>query len=222
MHNGAGRGQGYGGGSLGRWPEAAKAAAEMLAIDPSDSATWYELPPLLLEIGDREGYVKACREMLERFGSTEDPQLPERTAKTCLLLPDAVGDTSKVARLATCGVTGTEKHMYYRWFVMCKALADYREGEYARTLAALEGLKPSPDGRDYDATVYAVMAMAHQRLSHGEEARQALQRARAIVERKMPKPERGQVFVGGWDNWLRCRILLREAEALSERKTEKQ
>jgi hypothetical protein len=160
--------------------------------------------------------------MLERYGSTDDPGIAERTAKDCLLTADGVGDSKKVMQLATRGVTGTEKHVYYPWFVICKGLADYREAEYARSLAALKGLNPSPDGAVYEATIHTIMAMAHHRLSQPEEARQALERARTIVAKKMPKTERGQLFEGGWDDWLRCRILLREAEALIEGKTEKQ
>jgi hypothetical protein len=209
-------------GSRGRWREAATAASALLEIDPADAYTRYQLAPLLLEIDDRDGYVKAARAMLERYGDTDDPTLAERTAKNCLLVPDGVADLKKLAQLATQSVTGTEKHAGFRWFKMCKALADYRQAEYADSLAALKSLNPSADGFAYDALVYTLMAMAHQRLNQPREARQALKVARAIVERKMPRPERGQLFVAAWDDWLRCRILLREAAALIEGEHEKQ
>ena len=183
--------------AMGRWKEAARAAAEVVANDPEDLHSRYVLPPLLLEIDDRDGYVKACREMLEKYGSTDDPRVAEWTAKDCLLRPDGVADVRKLAQLATRAVTGTEKSVYFNWFTICKALADYREAEHARSLARLKGLNPNPNGGHYDATIYAVMAMAHQRLAQPKEARQALQWAQAIVRDKMPKPERGQLIEGG-------------------------
>ncbi len=207
--------------ALGRWQEAASAAAEAVALDPADSFSRYVLPPVLLEIGKREDYIKACREMIERCGTTDD-RVAERTAKDCLLLPDGVADIHKIAQLATRAFNSPLKSQFAGWFTFCKALADYREAEYARSLASLKGLNPNPNGNEYEATVYVVLAMAHQRLAQPQEARQALQHARDILERKMPKPEHGHLFAGGWDDWLRCRILLREAETLIEGKKEKQ
>jgi hypothetical protein len=43
-----------------------------------------------------------------------------------------------------------------------------------------------------------------------------LQQARDLVDKKMPKVERGEQFGDDWHDWLRCQILLREAETLIE------
>jgi tetratricopeptide (TPR) repeat protein len=103
--------------------------------------------------------------------------------------------------------------------VLARGLADYREGQYARAVERLKSLAPDPEGIHRDTTTYLVLGMAHQRLGQAAEARQALDRARAILEQKYPKPDRGDLFPGDWQEWLRCQILRREAEALIEGKS---
>lgn len=51
------------------------------------------------------------------------------------------------------------------------------------------------------------------------EARQALTSARQILEQRQQQFERGLLYAGNeWHDWLRCRILFREAEARIEGK----
>jgi len=156
--------------------------------------------------------------MLERFHGTQALEIADRTAKTCLLAPDAVPDFNRVQKLADRIVTGTEKQGDYRWFTFVKGLAEYRAGRPAEAVKWLERLGPGADGAQIDASVFAVLAMAQHRLGQEEKARTALHSGLAIVAEKMPDPAAGRPFEGMWQDWLHCQILLREAEALFGKK----
>ena len=55
--------------------------------------------------------------------------IAERTAKTCLLAPDAVVDLPRVLELADRAVTGTEKSGGFRYFVENDALGLFEVGD---------------------------------------------------------------------------------------------
>src|SRR5262249_47750064 len=81
------------------WQQAAAATAKVTELDPSDHSNWYHESVLQLQLGDIEGYRRTCREMLSRFGQTEDANIAERTAKTCLLVPQKVSESKLVMKL---------------------------------------------------------------------------------------------------------------------------
>src|SRR5207249_2099880 len=72
-----------------QWTKVATALAKAVELDPTDHFNWYQLAPVYLELGDNEGYRRVCREMLDRFAKADQPEVAERTAKTCLLVPEA-------------------------------------------------------------------------------------------------------------------------------------
>jgi WD40 repeat protein/tetratricopeptide (TPR) repeat protein len=160
----------------GRWQEAAKAMKKALELDPSYHWDWYQTAPLLLHIGDVDGFRRHCRDMLQRFGQTDEPLIAERTAKVCLLLPDAVADQNVVQRLAQRAVTGTEKNLGYGWFQLAKGLAEYRAGQFERSI---EWLRESQKDRyaslgGSKALAHLFLAMAQHRLGRADEARAEL------------------------------------------------
>jgi hypothetical protein len=77
------------------------------------------------------------------------------------------------------------------------------------------GGKPEHAARD--ATALVIAAMGDHLGGKTAEARAALKDARARIEANMPKVERGQLLGDDWHDWLRCQILLREAEKLVEK-----
>ena len=52
-----------------------------------DHDTWNHAAILWARTDNRAEYRAHCRRMLDRFGRTTEPQIAERTAKACLLLP---------------------------------------------------------------------------------------------------------------------------------------
>jgi hypothetical protein len=155
--------------------------------------------------------------MLKRFGDTGKPEVAERTTKTCLLVPDAVADLAPVLRLADRAVTGTEKSGNYHFFLLCKGLAEYRAGRNAEAVNWAERSSPDAGGGSFDATAFAVLAMAQHRLGRREQSSAALDKAEALVAKKMADPGSGRPFGSDWDDWLRCRILLDEARKLMKK-----
>jgi WD40 repeat protein/serine/threonine protein kinase len=207
----------------GQWDKAALDLARLAQVKPDQHLHWYQAAPVCLLLGDKEEYRRICRTMLARFGNTNNPAIAERTAKTCLLAPDAVGDLSPVLKLADRAVTGTKhlRQFQYRHLVLAKALAEYRAGRHASAVSWLERFSPRQDGTHFDATAFAVLAMAQHRLDRAKEARAALASARAILATKMPDPREGRPFGGDWHDWLHAQILVHEADALLGVKDEK-
>ncbi len=205
----------------GRWPEAAGAMKRIVELAPADAWTLFIAAPLLLEGGYVAEYRKVCRDMMTRFSRTGEDTLADRTAKTCLLLPDAVEDAAPVWQLAERATVIGAKSQYYPWFQFTRGLADYRAKQYSSCLAVLKSIPQDGKEPSREAAVHLVTAMAHHRLSQVGDARQALQRARSVMDLNMPHCDRGQMFDHQWQNWLRCQILLREAAALIEEKPEK-
>jgi tetratricopeptide (TPR) repeat protein len=201
---------------FGRWNEAAAAFDRALALDPTGADRWPLAAALHAADGDLEGYRRTCRGIPERFGDTDQPQTAERTANACLLLPDALdaADFDRVQKLAQRAVAGTEKDRFYRYVVLVKGLADYRAGRHADAVKWLQRFAPNPGGVHWDATAFAVLAMAQHGLGRAEEAQASLAKAKAILA-KMPDPAKGQPFeAGNWHDWLHAQTLCREADAL--------
>jgi tetratricopeptide (TPR) repeat protein len=204
--------------SRGRWKEAAKASEEVVALGPDDSWNWFMNAPLCLQVGDVEGYRRDCREMMKRFGLRENPQRDDLVAKTCLLAPEAVNENDSVGLLAGNAFPGTVNESAYHWYVVCKCLFEYRTGKFDDCVARVRDvLDAKPDHAARDATALVIKAMAEQKRGKPDEARAALKEARVRIEVNMPKVERGELFGDDWHDWLRCQILLREAEKLLEK-----
>jgi hypothetical protein len=87
----------------------------------------------------------------------------------------------------------------------CKALSVYRLGRYPDAIGwANKSL--TPPSTYAQANAYAILAMAHWRLGHKDEARTALAKGDALMPANQPNdPE------GTWVPWLFARILLDEA-----------
>jgi tetratricopeptide (TPR) repeat protein len=199
---------------VGCWDEALSAIDKAAELEPANHWYPFRAAPLHLRAGDVTGYRRVCRAMLERFHGTQSLEIADRTAKTCLLAPDAVPDFNGVQKLADWVVTGTEKNDGSRWFVFDKGLAEYRAGRPAEAVKWLERLGPDTHAAHLDASAFAVLAMAEHRLGQQEKARAALHSGQAMVAEKLPDPAAGRPFDAMWQDWLHSQILLREAEAL--------
>jgi hypothetical protein len=107
-----------------------------------------------------------------------------------------------------------ERHRDNRWFVLAKALADYRAGQFNAALAGLEHFTPEEGGVHCDSSAFAIRSMTQQRLGQSQAASKALASAQAILARTMPDPKQGRLFGDNWLDWLHAQILCREAESL--------
>jgi serine/threonine-protein kinase len=197
------------------WKKAADALAKMVELAPDDTLYWIQLAPLYLELEDVESYRRVCREMLKRFGESDQLVACRRTAMTCLLVADAGVDRQLLVQLADRGVAGSGSQTNDKWFPLVKGMADYRAGQLASAIGWLEkSLTPGKENTYLDSTAYLFLAMAHHGLRHGEEAQQALNKARYLMNERFPKADRGQTLGAAWADWLRFQLVRREAEAL--------
>jgi eukaryotic-like serine/threonine-protein kinase len=199
----------------GRWKAAADAFDRALAIEPHGHYPWIETATVHLYIGDLDGYRRACGLMLREFGETEDPAIAERVAKACMLRPVAVEDQKLIQKLAERAVTNTEKHPTYPYYMLCKGIADCRAG---RSGQAIDWLQRSLTTReisrpDFSSLAHLFLSLAHHRLGERDEARQAMEKARAMIDAEL----RSRQLEGGRQgstDWLRSMIVLREVQAL--------
>jgi tetratricopeptide (TPR) repeat protein len=199
---------------LGRWDQALAATDKVAELAPDDHCRLCKAAALHLHTGDLAGYRRICREMLERFGDTKDPEVAGHVAMACLLMQDAVADRDRVLKLVDRTVTGTEKHHNYCWFLLCKALAEYRAGRHAGTIQWLERLAPkAAHSWPSEVSAFAMLALAQHHQGRREEALAALDQAERVVAAKLPDPAAGRPFEGfDWIDWLHCLALLGEAE----------
>jgi WD40 repeat protein/serine/threonine protein kinase/tetratricopeptide (TPR) repeat protein len=204
----------------GQWKEAAKAFAEALKLDPDDHWQCYQSAVVHLHIGDIDGYRRHCREMLRRFGQTDDPMIAERIAKVCLIRPDAVDDPKLVQDLALRAVTNTDKHPYYPFFMLAKGLADYRAGDPEQAIDWLRKSLKSPliSRPPFNALAQLFLAMAYHDQGQESEARQALKRAIEFIDAELEKWKEEDVPKGDHD-WLVPMIVRHEAEGLINEKS---
>ena len=216
-----------------RWKEAA--ADFTLALQrqqPIDAFRWLHVAPVLAAADDREGHQRLCREMLKRFGETQDPSTADQTAKACLLLPASDKETDLAGRLADRAVALGANKQWEPYYVFAKALADYRRGNFRTATKELDSLllrvaaKKELDANrlatlsrpDLSACCHAVLAMTRHRQGDAKAARDHLTKASNLLDQHVPDPDLFPVdrqFSYDHD-WLITWLLQREAQTLIE------
>jgi serine/threonine-protein kinase len=186
-------------------PEEARAVwAKALETNPADHAPWYGYAELCLFLGHEDEYRRARRTLLAKFGASTDPFVAERTGRACLLVPGS-GDELRGAAALAARATAADRARYghvYPSFQFVKGLADYREGRFDQTIAAMKGdasRVPGPGPR-------LVLAMALHRQGKVEEARRQL--ADAVLSYDWRDTN-----VRDQDGCI-CHVLRREAERM--------
>jgi serine/threonine protein kinase/tetratricopeptide (TPR) repeat protein len=201
---------------LGRPEEVLAVHRRTIDLDPDDHAAWNQAAALWAQTGDRAGYGRHCRGMLERFGGTVDPAVAERTAKACLLLPGDPAILEPAARLARLALAeGGNRTDFRPYALFAEGLALYRLGRYdAADRRLLEALSGGVTGWNLTIPANLVRAMVQSRLGHHEAARAIL--AGAIAVDRTVLAGRGEPRLGGdRHDRLICEVLRREAEAVT-------
>jgi tetratricopeptide (TPR) repeat protein len=201
-----------------RWKEAAADFLNVLERDPPDKTwSWLHAAPVVVAAGDRAGYLQLCRAMRKHYGDSQDPVTTERIAKAHLLLADGGTDVQWAGQLADRSVELGKKNNYEVYFVFCKALADYRRGDYRAVLEARNTLMPPRNQRlDVIVGYHPILAMAHHQLGDAQAARGELAQAAKLLDEHLPDPDRflTQGDAGYDHDWLIAWLLYREAKTL--------
>ncbi len=193
-----------------RWREATASATQVVDFHPDDYLAYHSQAPLLAQLGDQAAFVRCCQTMLERFGKTDDPMVAERIAKDCGLLAVPGIDLAAVSRLADIAVTKGKGQDLWPLFAACKALTEYRLGHFALAIDfARQSLAGTPDP-GVTGMAYSVLALAHLRLGHADEARTWLQQGTVAQNRDWPEAD---PLDSNWQSWIFAHVLLREATA---------
>jgi tetratricopeptide (TPR) repeat protein len=120
---------------------------------------------LFVLAGDVDTYRQQCARVFERLGDTRQAHAAYLVARICALTPDAEIDPNKLVQIAERAVQAkpVPHHLH------TLGLAYYRAGQFDK---AIEQLQKSMEG-NWKAQVvnWLVLAMAHQRLGHADEAR---------------------------------------------------
>jgi tetratricopeptide (TPR) repeat protein len=199
--------------ALGRWDDALAACGRAIALGTEDHDTWNHAATLWARTGDRAGYRGHCRRMLDQFGPTTDPQITERTAKACLLLPLGGPEQEGACDLADRAVALAQGHWVTPWAEATRGLAAYRRQQFADAVAwADRCLARGPGDWNREFPCHLVRAMALSRLGRLEEAGAARARASDLYRTKVASLGR-RADGGGWHDQVICEILLREADA---------
>ncbi len=160
-------------------------------LDPADLAARHDLILALLAAGDRDGVRRAAADLLDRFGTTADPDEANKVAWSYVLAPDPVADCEALVRLAE---NTLKTH----------GAALYRAGRYDEAIRRLEEGFPLRNGTNVPQG-WAFLAMAHCRLGHQTEAHRWLDR----LKQHQPSTDPAQFW-----NELEVRLLRSEAEAV--------
>jgi serine/threonine protein kinase len=195
-----------------RWREASADAARVLEYSPAVHFSYHSQIPLLVKIHDIQGYERLCRKIIELFGETDDPMLAERMAKDCVLIPTPGVDLNRVARMADTAVTKGKSKELRPFFLVCKALVEYRMGRFESAIEyATKALIANANYAGPRGMAFPILAMAHYHLNHGNEARANLEKGVAEVEEEWPNSDN---LGEGWQSWVFTHVLMDEATAL--------
>jgi tetratricopeptide (TPR) repeat protein len=198
--------------AVGCWGEAADLWERTVDQDANYEWSWYNVAGALALAKDSGRYRRQCERMLAHFGESRDPNLAERTAKACLLLPDGTLLRS-ATDLAERSVRLGSGHIHF--YLLVQGLAQYRNGAFTAARETLENIPVQfPDAKNNWAAEIPrklVLAMALSRLGEAD----AAQRLFADAQRDHDhRRSRFSVVVRqGWDlhNGLICYCLLKEA-----------
>jgi serine/threonine protein kinase len=195
----------------GHWNDAALLADELYKFQPTNSAYYQALAPLMVVRNDLESYHRLCGEIIFRFSNTTNHDVAEQMTKACLILPSSGVALKTVAALAdVMARRGLDTSAPPR-FRLCQALAEFRLGRYEQAVnCAQSGVNSS--SRHSRAHAAAIMAMSHFRLNQVDAARTMLADCNQVIE-KLPTLESGNVG-DGWRDWIIAHALQSEAKRM--------
>jgi WD40 repeat protein/tetratricopeptide (TPR) repeat protein len=180
----------------------------LIELSSDDPSLRHRLALALVLAGDHEAYRLACAATVQHFGGYTGELIGE-AARACLIGPDGMDDFSVPLRMAE---TAVSRDPNFAWNYYVLGLAHFRGGRYESSIASLE--KSLQLGTTWAAAPlnYPVLAMAHQRLGHRDEARRCLEKARG--RRGTPASDDAFKMSAVWWDRVEFRLLLREADAL--------
>jgi Flp pilus assembly protein TadD len=146
---------------LGRWNEAAADLEACARLKPEDKERWYRLGLARLGAGDEAGFRDVCRQMLDRFRDTHDPDMAGSLAYLAGQMPNAGLPPETLVTLAE---RAHAAHPDGATYLQGLGNALFRSGRYTEAITRLHEAATRRNG-DYRPEMALVLAMAHHRLA---------------------------------------------------------
>jgi WD40 repeat protein len=193
----------------GEWDAAGEAFGRAIELGASWPIFWEHQALAHLGAGDAEGYRRVCDSVLRRFGRSDDPDLANSVAWTCVLAPNAVTDPGRPVALAEAAVGADPRN---RDYLNTLGAALYRAGRFEDAVRRLnESVQAHGHGGVPEDWLF--LAMAHEHLGHAEEAHQWLDRAAKWLDEAQESNAAAGPPAPAWNERLGLTLLRREAEA---------
>jgi WD40 repeat protein/Flp pilus assembly protein TadD len=197
---------------LGCWADASKDFEKSLEPGKGDAqlSGWYALT--LAAVGNPASARRVCTTLLLTFRQTENPTVANEVAWCCARFPGGAGDPAGVVLLAEKAVDQAANDTN---FLTTLGAACYRAGRFTEAVSTLEK-RIQLQGLDGTAWDWLFLAMAYQKLGHGEEARKWLDKACQWTDQAL-KDDLKQAAPDisfDWDSRLELQLIRREAEGL--------
>ena len=184
--------------------------AKCVELQPNSAQAWSARVLLAWQLGGKDSYARTCGEMLARIAYPPKSNDARGVVWVCSLLPDAVSDFQQVVQLAEAAAA---KDNSFNPAVL--GAVHYRAGRFEEALKDLNYALGPPAKLRYAWEGY-MLALAHHRLGHAEEAKLWLSRATAMSDQatKEDVDFRSSGRPYRWLQRLVAQILQREAEGL--------
>lgn len=205
-----------------RWAEADADFTRALKLLPDDSEMWHEyayrLAFLLAYTKQTERYREICRQTIQNFGDNDVHRLAERTAKMCLFSQDIAVDVEQAARLAVREYAEDSIPRWMSgWYRMSAGIAEYRRGNYAASIAALERSVELFDQSSIGSlTSRLYLAMAYHQAGEQEKGKALFQSLESLLDQAIGElsPARRGPPNASWNDLMIIPLVRPEAEAL--------
>jgi tetratricopeptide (TPR) repeat protein len=134
-------------------------------VQPTNDIGFHCLLPVLAQTGRTNDFEEWRRKALDQFGSTTDPEVAERMALDCLILPAS----DEVVQRAVKMLDDTAATPPRPSAEFVKGLAEYRQGQFARAAARLEKAVDFQVNSNAAKQARLILAMAHSKLGKADD-----------------------------------------------------
>jgi len=194
-----------------QWQQAASDAGLALEYQPANPR-YAMVTALFLKAHNLAAYERLCKRLMSAYATTSDPYDADQVAKSCLFLPSTNVDLKVVDHLADVAVTnGIGDTFALPFYQDCKALAEYRLGNYSEAIEWAQKPLRIP-GIYVHGHTYATLALAYWQLGAKTKAHEMLAKGEALDPSIMPANV-AQDPSNTWLAWLFARLQLDEAAA---------
>lgn len=195
---------------LGLWKEADADFDKATALGADQPGPWRRHAVLRLQLGDKDGYLRVCKDMLDRFGSAKHVSALEQTVWTCVLEGGIDG-----ARLLTMadGILANNPKTHARLLLL--GAAQYRAGRYEDAVNTLtDAIKQASKEETVCDSLF--LALSYYSLGQAEMAQKNLESASRYLDQANAKVASGVPGIAqrSWANRLEAQLLRRQAADL--------